>query len=229
MKFAHWIINKKKKKGKKRNKYGHTKDTLRVLALVHPSLPPPTQLQQCQGGHSCLMNWDRRPDKCDQFSKGSRQPQREAMTCSLCYIYREHRRHPVVRSLLFSATGWHKHLIGPKSLRWERHMLGKWLKMGHGKGFRTFQEQSIQPASVLIYEICPRSVGYGCLRVCLSPYPPVSIWVKVLTCKWLYTVQKISVCVDMHVFNTRPYASECIHCMLLCHIWSRWLCVSDVW
>lgn len=33
-------------------------------------------------------------------------------------------------------------------------MLGKWLKMGHGKGFRTFQEQSIQRASLLIYEIC---------------------------------------------------------------------------
>lgn len=46
-------------------------------------------------------------------------------------------------------------------------MLGKWLKMGHGKGFRTFQEQSIQQASVLIYEICGPVVWVMVVCVCV--------------------------------------------------------------
>lgn len=50
-------------------------------------------------------------------------------------------------------------------------MLGKWLKMGHGKDFRTLQEQSIQRVSVLIYEICVPVVwvmACMCVSLCVS-------------------------------------------------------------
>lgn len=66
-------------------------------------------------------------------------------------------------------------------------MLGKWSKMGHGKGFRTFQEQSIQRASVLIYEICVPVVRVMAVCECESLY--VCLWVYVLAC----------ICVDAYI------------------------------
>lgn len=102
-----------------------------------------------QRRQSCLMNWDRRPNKRDQFGKGTRPTWREAVACSRCYTCREHQRHPVVHSLPDSTSLWHKHLIGSKSLRWEQHMLCKWFKTNTEEIWGHF-ESSTQQASFLI-------------------------------------------------------------------------------
>lgn len=83
-------------------------------------------------------------------------------------------------------------------------MLGKWLKMGHGKGFRTFQEQSIQRASVLIYEICAPVVWVMAVCVCVSQDTGVGLRV----CRCIHT------CLAL-----------CVHGVVCSCLW-LWLCIS---
>lgn len=83
-------------------------------------------------------------------------------------------------------------------------MLGKWLKMGHGKGFRTFQEQSMQPASIPIYEICPHRISYGCVCMCVSLSPCVYLGESVdLHVNLLHTGQ----CVCLQVYNKQVHVA----------------------
>lgn len=81
-------------------------------------------------------------------------------------------------------------------------MLGKWLKMGHGKGFRTFQEQSIQQASVLIYEICVPVEWVIAVSMCVTGCAAVSVCVCVHACRCLLMLTVVCIWVTcVHVYN----------------------------